>query len=152
MYYKQVTSNKKAYHNYFIEEKLEAGIELFGSEVKSLRSGHGTIQEAYISIKDTQIFLINAHIPKYKYATYDELTPTRERRLLLHKKEIIKLKQKLAQKGYTAVPLKIYFKGNFAKVEIGLAKGKHTYDKRASLKEKQQKREMSRVIKSNNYS
>ena len=151
MYYKLVTNNKKAFHNYFIEEKLEAGIELIGSEVKSLRSGQGSIQEAYISIKETQIFLINAHIPKYKYATYDELSPVRARRLLLHKREILKLKQKLAQKGYTAVPLKIYFKGTFAKVEIGLAKGKHTYDKRASLKEKQQKREMSRVIKSNNY-
>jgi len=151
MYYKLVTSNKKAYHNYFIEDKIEAGIELVGSEVKSLRSGQGSIQESFISIKEGQIFLMGAHIQEYKFATYDKVSPTRTRRLLLHKKEILKLKQKLALKGYTAVPLKIYFKGNFAKVEIGVAKGKHNYDKRASLKEKQQKREMSRVVKSNNY-
>ena len=151
MYYKQVTSNKKAYHNYFIEDKMEAGMELKGSEVKSLRAGQGSIQEAFITIREGEIFLVGAHIPEYKYATYDKIPPTRTRKLLMHKKEIIKLHQKLAQKGFTAVPLKIYFKGNHAKIEIGLAKGKHTYDKRASLKEKQQKREMSRVVKSNNY-
>jgi SsrA-binding protein len=94
---------------------------------------------------------MNAHIPEYKYATYDKLSPTRTRRLLLHKKEIVKLKQKLVLKGYTAVPLKIYFTGNFAKVEIGIAQGKHTYDKRNSLKEQQQKREMGRVLKNSNY-
>ena len=147
MYYKLVAQNKKAYHNYFIEEKIEAGIILAGSEVKSLRSGQASIIEAYILIKENEVFLVGAHITEYKFATYDKQPPTRDRKLLLHKKEIQKLKIKLTRGGYTAVPLKIYFHGNHAKVEIGVGKGKHTYDKRATMKAKTQKREMSRAMK-----
>lgn len=147
MYFKQIASNKKAYHNYFIEDKLEAGISLLGGEVKSLRSGKISIKEAFILIRQGEMFLVNAHIPEYKYSTYDRHEPLRTRKLLLKRQEINKMRVKIEQQGYTIVPLKIYFKGNFVKVEIGLAKGKHNYDKRATLKNKEQNREVARAIK-----
>ncbi len=147
MYYKAVAKNRKAFHNYFIEETLEAGMVLVGSEVKSLRAGQVSIVEAHIIIRDNEVFLLNAHITEYKFATYDKQNPIRERKLLLHKREIKKLKVKITREGYTAIPLKIYFKGNHAKVEIGIAKGKHNYDKRATLKAKTQNREINRAMK-----
>ncbi|MBN2694447.1 SsrA-binding protein SmpB [bacterium] len=147
MYYKVIAANKKAYHEYFIEDTIEAGLVLYGSEVKSLRSGKGSIKESYITVKDGEVFLIGAHIPEYKFSTYDKQDPLRTRKLLLSKIEITKLKNKIERQGYTAVPTKLYFKGNYAKIEIGIAKGKQIHDKRSSIKEKEEKRNLDRFMK-----
>ncbi len=141
-----VATNRKAFHEFHILEKIEAGIELSGSEVKSLREGRGNLKEAYAVIRDGQATIIGMHISPYSHTGFAGHEPTRERRLLLHKREILKLGQKLAEKGLTLIPLRIYFKGSWAKVELGLAKGKKIHDKKEAMKERDIKRETSREM------
>ncbi len=140
--------NRKARYNYEILDTYEAGIELKGSEVKSLRQGKANIQEAYCYFKNGELFLKNMHISHYDQANINNHNPWRERKLLMHKKELRKLEQKMKEKGLTLIPLEIYFnKRNYAKVKIGLAKGKKKYDKRESIKKKDMQREMQRMQK-----
>jgi SsrA-binding protein len=146
--FKLVTSNRKAYHDFFIEETLEAGLALAGTEVKSLREGRAQLKDSYVQIKGEEAWLIGCHISPYSHGNIWNLNPERTRKLLLHKKEIKSLQGPLTQKGYTLIPLKLYFKGNKAKIEIGLAKGKKLYDVRESLKEKEAKREVERAVRS----
>ena len=143
-----VCQNRKAYHDYHIEEKTEAGIALLGTEVKSLREGKGNLKDSYVLAKDSELFLINCHISPYSHANITNHEPLRTRKLLLHKKEIERLRGQVAQKSYSLIPLKIYFKGSFAKVEIGLAKGKRQYEKRDAIKKKEADREIERAMKS----
>jgi len=144
-----VTQNRKAFHDYFIEETFEAGIMLTGTEVKSLRAGKANLKDSYARIKDGEVFLLNAHISPYTHSdSFKQHDPERTRKLLLHKKEIMKLLGKTREKGYTLVPTKIYFKGGKAKVEIGLAKGKTSYDKRDSIKARDVKREIEKTMRS----
>lgn len=145
-----VCQNKKAYHDYFIEETVEAGIILEGSEVKSLRAGKANLKDSYARIKNSEMLLINTHISPYAKVdsfNLNQPNPERTRKLLLHKKEILRLIGKTKEKGYTLIPTKIYFKGGKAKVELGLAKGKTTYDKRETIKKKDVQREMQKVLK-----
>ena len=146
---KIVCKNKKAYHDYHIKETYEAGMVLSGPEVKSLRAGRVNITDGYVNInRRGEAMLYNVHISHYLFATHNPNEPLRVRKLLLHKRELRKLIGKLKEKGLALIPLKIYFKENGrAKIEIGLAKGKKMYDKRQSLKEKQSKREMERVMR-----
>ncbi len=144
---KIVATNKKAYHDYFIDEVIEAGMVLRGSEVKSLRAGRVNLKEGYAQIKDGEIFLFNVHISPYAFATHDAPAPLRVRKLLLSKAEIRKMIGKVKEKGIALVPLKIYFtKTGKAKLALGLARGKKLYDKRATLKKKESDREMERAI------
>ncbi|HLA49678.1 MAG TPA: SsrA-binding protein SmpB [Thermodesulfovibrionia bacterium] len=142
-----VSTNRKAYHDYFIEETYEAGITLLGTEVKSLREGKANLKDSYALIKGNEIFLLNCHISPYSHGNIQNHDPLRTRKLLLHRKEINKLWGKLTQKGLTLIPLKIYFKKGKAKVEIGLCKGKKQYEKREVLKEKEARREIERHLK-----
>ena len=143
-----VTQNRKAFHDYFIEETFEAGIMLTGTEVKSLRAGKANLKDSYARIKNDEIFLLNTHISPYSQADgFKQHEPERTRKLLLHKKEIMKLVGKTREKGYTLVPTKIYFKDGKAKVEIGLAKGKTSYDKRDSIKARDVKREIAKTMR-----
>jgi SsrA-binding protein len=144
---KVVCQNKKAYHEYFIDEAFEAGIVLLGPEVKSLRDGRANLVDGYAKIKNGEVFIYNMHITPYPYAHYLNIDPKRTRKLLFHKREIKRLLGKTKEKGYALIPLKIYFKESMAKIEIGLAKGKKLYDKRHALKEKELKREMDQVRK-----
>jgi SsrA-binding protein len=145
---KSVASNRKAYHEYFIEEKFEAGIMLQGTEVKSLRDGRVNLQDSYASVKDGEVFLHHCHISPYSHGNLMNHEPLRVRKLLLHKKEINKLLGKTQQKGLTLIPLRIYFsKRGHAKVELGLAKGKKLYDRRDSIKAREAGREVERAIK-----
>ncbi len=144
---KIVCQNKKAFHDYFIDETFEAGMVLLGPEVKSLREGRANLLDGYAKIQNGEVFLHNAHITPYPYAHYLNLDPKRTRKLLLHNKEIKRLIGKTKEKGYALIPTKIYFKDSKAKVEIGLAKGKKKYDKRQSLKEKEMKREIDKIKK-----
>lgn len=147
---KIVCQNKKAYHDYFIEESIEAGIQLLGTEVKSLRDGKANLKDSYIIIKNSEVYLLNCHISPYSHGNILNHAPLRTRKLLLHKKEIERLKGKIQQKGYTLIPLKIYFKGPYAKVEVGLAKGKRLYEKRETIKEREARREIGRAIRGRN--
>lgn len=145
---KLVANNKKAYHDYFIDEKIEAGIELFGTEVKSIRMGKCSIKEAFIRIDHRgEVYICGMHISPYEKGNIFNKDPLRVRKLLLHKLEINKLGIKIAEKGYTLVPLQVYFKGSLVKVEIGLARGKKLYDKRDDIAKKDQKREIEREFK-----
>ncbi len=144
---KLVANNKKAYHDYFIEDKYEAGIELFGTEVKSIRMGKCSIKESFIRIERGEMFLYGMHVNPYEKGNLFNKDPLRVRKLLLHKSEIVKLGSKIAEKGFTLVPLQVYFKGSLVKVEIGLAKGKKLYDKREDIAKKDQRREMEREMK-----
>lgn len=139
--------NRKARFNYFIIEEIECGIELFGSEVKSIRNGDCNIKDSYGVIRNNEVYLINMFIKNYKEASIFNKEETRKRKLLLHKKEIIKLKDKIEKEGYTLVPLKVYFNKNKVKVLLGLCKGKKSYDKREVLKEKEIKRKIERELK-----
>ena len=141
---KLVANNKKAYHDYFIEEKYEAGIELFGTEVKSIRQGKCSIKEAYVSIDHGEAFVEGMNISPYEKGNIFNREPLRKRRLLLHKREIMKLQGQVQAKGYTLMPLQVYFKNGRVKVEIGLARGKKLDDKRDDLKKKAMKRETER--------
>ena len=144
---KLVANNKKAYHDYFIEDKYEAGIELFGTEVKSIRMGKCSIKESFIRIEKGQVYIYGMHISPYEKGNIFNKDPLRVRRLLMHKTEIRRLESKLAEKGLTLVPLQVYFKGSLVKVEIGLARGKKLYDKRADIAKKDQRRELEREFK-----
>jgi len=144
---KVVATNKKAYHDYFIEETYEAGIELAGSEVKSIRLGNVNLKDSFAMIKGGDAFLVNCHISPYKMGSYYNPPARRDRRLLLHRHEINKLRGRVEKKGYTLVATKLYFVDSLLKVEIAVAKGKELHDKRKSLQEKEEKREMERAIK-----
>ena len=145
---KVIGTNRKAYHDYYIQDNCEAGISLLGTEVKSLREGRVNIKDSYVIIKNNEAFLLNCHISPYSHGNIQNHDPLRTRKLLLHKKEISKLWGALSQKGLTLLPLKIYFKKGKAKVEIGLAKGKREYEKRDTIKAKEAKREIERHLKS----
>lgn len=147
---KLVANNKKAYHDYFIEEKYECGIALHGTEVKSLRMGKCSIKEAFIRIENGEVFVYGMHISPYEKGNIFNKDPLRVKKLLLHKQEINKLVGKIKEKGYTLVPLQVYFSNGKAKVEIGLARGKKLYDKREDIAKKDQKREMQREFKVKN--
>ena len=144
---KIIATNRKAYHDYFIQETYEAGISLLGTEVKSLREGRSNLKESYAIIKDSEAFLLNCHISPYSHGNIQNHEPSRTRKLLLHKKEIDRLWGNISQKGLTLIPLKIYFKRGRAKVELGLGKGKRQYEKRATIKEKEARREIERHLK-----
>jgi SsrA-binding protein len=144
---KVVCQNRKAYHDYQIEETLEAGIALLGTEVKSLREGKANLKDSYVILKGGEAFLLNCHISPYSRGNIANHEPLRTRKLLLHRKEIDRLGGKAAAKGYTLIPLKIYFKDSFAKVEIGLARGKKFFEKRDTIKEREAKREIERAMK-----
>lgn len=147
---KLIANNKKAYHDYFIEEKYEAGIVLHGTEVKSLRMGQCSIKEAFISIDDGEIYIQRMHINPYEKGNIFNKDPLRKRKLLLHKSEIHKIFGKSKEKGYTIVPLKVYFNGSLVKLEIALARGKKLYDKRDTIAKKDQQREAQREFKIRN--
>lgn len=147
---KLVANNKKAYHDYFIDEKYEAGIELFGTEVKSIRMGECSVKEAFVKIDRGEVYVCGMHISPYEKGNIFNKDPLRVRRLLLHKYEIMKLNGKIAEKGYTLVPLQVYFKGSLVKVEVGLARGKKLYDKRADIAKKDQRRELEKEFKVKN--
>ncbi|HIR13159.1 MAG TPA: SsrA-binding protein SmpB [Candidatus Choladousia intestinavium] len=147
---KLIANNKKAYHDYFIEETYEAGIALHGTEVKSLRMGKCSIKESFIRIEQGEVFIYGMHISPYEKGNIFNKDPLRVKKLLLHRSEIHKIAGRIAVKGYTLVPLKVYFKGSLAKVEIGLAKGKKLYDKRQDIAKKDQRREAERDFKVKN--
>ncbi|HKT35106.1 MAG TPA: SsrA-binding protein SmpB [Nitrospira sp.] len=145
---KVVATNRKAFHDYFIEERYEAGIMLQGTEVKSLREGRVNLQDSYASVRGSEIFLHQCHISPYSHGNIMNHDPTRVRKLLLHKTEIHKLLGKTQQKGLTLIPLRLYFsKRGYAKVELGLAKGKKLYDRRETIKSREAGREVQRAIK-----
>ena len=145
-----IANNKKAYHDYFIEEKYETGIALHGTEVKSIRMGKCSIKESFIRIENGEVFIYGMHISPYEKGNIFNKDPLRVKKLLLHKAEINKMVGKIKEKGYTLVPLRVYFKGSLAKIEIGLAKGKKLYDKRDDIAKKDQRREAEREFKVRN--
>ena len=147
---KAAATNRRAYHDYFVEETLEAGMALQGTEVKSLRLGLANLTDSYAIVKNEEIFLLNANISAYPFGNIMNHEPLRTRKLLLHREEIRKLIGKMTQKGYSLIPLKIYFVRGKAKVLLGLAKGKKAYDKRDTIKEKESKREVERAVKERN--
>ena len=147
---KIIAQNKKAYHDYFVDEKYEAGIELFGTEVKSIRAGKVNLKESYCDIKDGEVFVVGMHISPYEQGNVFNKDPLRPKKLLLHKKEILKLFGLVSQKGYTLVPLQIYLKNSRVKVEVGLCRGKKLYDKRDDMARNDAKRDMERAFKSRN--
>ena len=147
---KIISQNKKAYHDYFVEEKYEAGVELFGTEVKSIRAGKVNVKEAYCDIKDGEVFVVGMHISPYEQGNIFNKDPMRPKKLLLHKREILKLFGLVSQKGYTLVPLQVYLKNSKVKIEIGLCRGKKLYDKRDDMARNDAKRDMERAFKSHN--
>ena len=147
---KIICNNKKAYHNYFIEEKFEAGMVLSGTEVKSLRMGKANLNDSFALVRSGEAFLNNLHISPYDFGNRENHDPDRMRKLLLHKKEIVRIFGKIREQGYSVVPLKLYFKNGLVKVEMGLAKGKKLYDKREDMKQKDHKRDMAQELKSRN--
>ena len=142
-----IAQNRQAWHEYFVDEKYEAGIALFGTEVKSVRGGAVNLKDAYCSIKNGELFVLGMHISPYEKGNIFNREPRRDRKLLMHKKEIMKLTGLVAQKGYTLVPLSLYFSGSHVKVEVGLCRGKKLYDKRDALAEKQAGREIDRRMR-----
>ena len=142
-----ITQNKKAYHDYFVDEEFEAGIELCGTEVKSIREGKVNLKDSYISVKTGEAFLIGMHISPYEKGNIFNRDPLRSRKLLLHKREISRLIGLSQQDGYTLIPLKLYFKGSYVKVLLGVCRGKKIYDKRAAIAEKESKRRIDRILK-----
>lgn len=147
---KLIASNRKAYHDYFIEERYEAGIVLAGTEVKSLRAGRVNLKDSFCQVKNGELFVYCMHISPYEQGNVFNKDPMRDRKLLMHKQEIRKLHAAVMQDGYALVPLSLYFKDSKVKVEVGIAKGKKLYDKRATMAERDTKREMDRVMKSQN--
>ena len=148
--FKLVANNKKAYHDYFIDDKYETGIELYGTEVKSIRMGKCSIKEAFVRIENGQVYIYGMHISPYEKGNIFNKDPLRQRKLLMHRREIDKLLSKIKEKRFTLVPLQVYFKGSLVKVEIGLARGKKLYDKRDDIAKKDAKREMERSFKAKN--
>ncbi len=149
---KLIANNKKAYHDYFVDEKIEAGLVLHGTEVKSMRLGKCSIKEAFIRIENGEMFAYGMHISPYEKGNIFNKDPLRPKKLLLHKMEINKLQGKMKEKGFTIVPLQVYFKDGKAKIEIGLCRGKKLYDKRQDIAKKDQKREAEKEFKINNLS
>ena len=147
---KLIANNKKAYHDFFIEDTFEAGVSLHGTEVKSLRMGKCSIKEAFVRIENGEVFVYGMHISPYEKGNIFNKDPLRVKKLLMHRYEINKLKGKIQEKGYTLVPLQVYFKGSLVKVEIGLARGKKLYDKRADIAKKDQRRELEKEFKVKN--
>ena len=145
---KVIAKNSKAYHDYFIEDKYEAGIELAGTEVKSIRLGHVNLKDSFCMVKDGEMWVVGMHISPYEKGNIFNKDPLRARRLLMHKREILKLFGRIKQDGYSLIPLSLYFRGPRVKVEIGLAKGKKLYDKREAAAARDAKREMDRTMKS----
>ena len=145
-----VAQNKKAYHDYFVDDTYEAGISLFGTEVKSVRQGKVNLKDSYVSVKTGEAFLIGAHISPYEKGNIFNRDPLRSRKLLLHKKEISKLIGLTSQEGYTLIPLKMYFKGSYVKVLLGVCRGKKNYDKREDIARRDAKRDMDRALKERN--
>lgn len=147
---KVIANNKKAYHDYFVLERYEAGIELFGTEVKSIRMGHCSIKEAYVEIEHGEMYIDGMHIAPYEKGNIFNRDPMRKKRLLMHRNEIRKLGQRVQEKGLTLVPLQVYFRGSLVKVEVGLVKGKKLYDKRETIAKKDMRREAERDFKERN--
>ncbi len=147
MVIKAIVTNRKAYHNYHIEDSVEAGIVLTGTEIKSIRTGRMNLGDAYVRPEAGELWLVNAHIARYEAGSYLSHEPRRRRKLLLHRKQIDSLTSKVLEKGFTLVPLKVYIKDSIAKVEIALAKGKKLYDKRESITRREAEREMERAMK-----
>lgn len=147
---KLIANNKKAFHDYFIEDKYEAGIVLHGTEVKSLRMGKCSVKEAFVRVEKGEVFIYNMHISPYEKGNIFNKDPLRVKKLMLHSYEINKIAGKMAEKGYTLVPLQVYFKGSLVKVEIALAKGKKLYDKRQDIAKKDQRREAEKEFKVKN--
>ena len=145
--HKLIANNKKAYHDYFIEETYEAGISLVGTEVKALRTGKCSIKESYIRIENGEMMILQMHISPYEKGNIFNRDPLRPRKLLMHRSEIRKISQKLKEQGYTLVPVEVYFKGSLVKVKVGLAKGKKLYDKRDDIAKKDMNREAQRQFK-----
>ncbi|MBO4979913.1 MAG: SsrA-binding protein SmpB [Clostridia bacterium] len=146
-----IAQNKKAYHDYFVDEKYEAGIALFGTEVKSLRAGTVNLKDSYCEVRDGELYAVGFHISPYDHGNIFNHEPMRDKKLLMHKKEILKLHGLVAQKGFTLVPLSLYFSGSRVKMEIGLCRGKKLYDKREDMAKSDTKRTMERTFKSNQY-
>jgi len=146
-----IAQNKKAYHDYFVDEKYEAGIELFGTEVKSIRAGTVNLKDSYCEIADGELFALGFHISPYDHGNIFNHEPLRKKRLLMHKREIMKLHGLVSQKGFTLVPLSLYFSGSKVKMEVGLCRGKKLYDKREDMAKNDAKRTMERTFKSNQY-
>lgn len=144
--FKTLASNRKAYHEYFIEDTFEAGIVLTGTEIKSVRAGQVNLRDSYAVIDDGELWMMNAHIAAYRGGSYFNHEPRRQRKLLMHRREIDRLLGKVQEKGFTLIPLRVYLKDNRAKVELGLARGKKQYDKRATLREKESRREVERTM------
>lgn len=142
-----IANNKKAYHDYFVDEKLEAGVELFGTEVKSLRQGAVNLKDSYCSFKNGEIFALGVHISPYEKGNIFNREPLRPKKLLLHKREILRLAGKSAEKGYSVIPLSLYFSRGRVKMEIGLCRGKKLYDKREDMAKAVAKRDMERAFK-----
>ena len=147
---KQVTANKKAWHDYFVDERFEAGIELVGTEVKSIRQGQINLKDSYCSFKDGELFVLGMHISPYEKGNIFNKDPMRKRKLLMHKREIMNLFGRTKQDGYALIPLSVYFKDSKVKIELGLCRGKKLHDKRASIASRDAKREIDRVMKSQN--
>ena len=144
-----IAQNKKAWHDYFIDEKFEAGIELFGTEVKSLRAGRVNLKDSYCSVKDGELFALGVHISPYEQGNIFNREPLRPKKLLMHKREILRLFGKVQEKGYSLIPLSLYFKGSRVKMELGLCRGKKLYDKRDDMAKASAKRDMERAMKGN---
>jgi SsrA-binding protein len=144
---KVISQNRKAYHDYHIEETVESGIALLGTEVKSLREGRAHLKDSYVILKSGEAFLLNCHISPYSHGNIMNHEPLRTRKLLMHRKEIDRLRGKVEGKGFTLIPLKLYFKDSFVKVEIGLARGKKLFEKRDTIKEREAKREIEKARK-----
>jgi SsrA-binding protein len=143
---KTVASNRKARHEFFIEETVEAGLVLTGTEIKSIRTGKVSLQQAYATIERGEAWLVGAHIAEYENAGYASHDPTRRRKLLLHRKQIANIAADLQLKGFTLVPMRLYLKNGLAKLELGIARGKKNYDKRQTLKERDSRREIDRAL------
>jgi SsrA-binding protein len=144
---KAIATNRKAYHDYFIEETYEAGMVLTGSEIKSIRAGRVNLRDGYVQVRNGEIWLLNIHIAPYKQASLQNHEPRRDRKLLMHRQEISRLQGKVQEKGYTIVPLRLYLRDSWAKVEIALVRGKKLYDKRRAIAKRDADREMQRAIK-----
>jgi len=141
-----IATNRKARHDYFIDDTFEAGLVLTGTEIKSIRAGRVNLRDGFAMVKEGELWLMNVHIAPYDQGTFTNHEPRRPRKLLMHRREINRILGKLQEKGFTLVPLRLYLKNNWAKVELGLARGKKQYDKRATLREKESRREIDRVV------
>ena len=147
---KQIANNKKAFHDFFVEESLECGIQLFGTEVKSLRLGQASIKESFCQIRNGECFIVGMHINPYERGNIFNKDPLRDRKLLLHRREIDRLLGKIKEQGYTLMPLRLYFNGSLVKLDMGLCRGKKIYDKREDMKKKAQRRELEKEFKKAN--